>query len=518
MFRLLSLNFSNEILGHFPSGSLVFVPEAERKNKELPYSTVLIGQNGTGKSTLLYYISEIFQDLMIYKEHSKRKSKINFSYILEYQIDNIKYSVKQSTAYQLDLSGKGIPINWKYELKLFDLELQQEIKYDNENDKWINLKLPTNVIVLTHLPIDRFNKKENFANDFYIYLGLVDRTNAARPSRLLNNSIALLFDKMADLKSIDFLKDILKFMEVDQNYLKLSSDYRYKKHFFDGNLSVEKFINLFQDWATFSNRAMKPFSVEYFETNLKNNYTLIEEIVEYINYRVIADKISIGISSHIEIDVFQKTEMWKEWEFIRYLKKLDLLESFTLEFRKSKNNNVDNNQLSSGEFHYFSTMISLFSSIRENSLVLIDEPETSFHPNWQMKYINHLKNIFKEFHTAHFILSTHSHFIISDLEGESSEVIGLTGHVPNVKAESLNLNTYGWSAEEVLYKVFNIKTSRNYFLEYDLTRLVSLLNSNSNDSKEFERILSKLNIISFSQEDPINIIIEKAQKYFNKIK
>lgn len=59
MFRLISLIINDwTYLGHIPEGSLVFVPKEEIKKTELPYTTVLIGVNGTGKSTLLSYIAK----------------------------------------------------------------------------------------------------------------------------------------------------------------------------------------------------------------------------------------------------------------------------------------------------------------------------------------------------------------------------------------------------------------------------------------------------------------------------
>ena len=62
MFRLVSLNINDwNYLGHIPEGKLMFIPDIEIKLTELPYSTVLIGPNGTGKSTLLSYIANAGQ-------------------------------------------------------------------------------------------------------------------------------------------------------------------------------------------------------------------------------------------------------------------------------------------------------------------------------------------------------------------------------------------------------------------------------------------------------------------------
>lgn len=80
MFRLITLNINDwNYLGHIPEGKLVFIPSKELKLTELPYTTVLIGANGTGKSTLLSYIAKIFEDFKYVKDIGKRNPKaLNF--------------------------------------------------------------------------------------------------------------------------------------------------------------------------------------------------------------------------------------------------------------------------------------------------------------------------------------------------------------------------------------------------------------------------------------------------------
>jgi hypothetical protein len=82
--------------------------------------------------------------------------------------------------------------------------------------------------------------------------------------------------------------------------------------------------------------------------------------------------------------------------------------------------------LSSGEKSFFSDTVILSKEIKDflkykddkNSLILIlDEPETTFHPQWQKKYIDYLISLINKNFTgnAHIILTSHSPFILSDL-------------------------------------------------------------------------------------------------------
>ena len=159
-------------------------------------------------------------------------------------------------------------------------------------------------------------------------------------------------------------------------------------------------------------------------------------------------------------------------------------------------------------------MIRMFSSIKENSLLLIDEPEISLHPNWQMKYISFLKEVFKNYCSCQFIITTHSHFIVSDLEGKNSSVIALKRNQKSDKIEAElieGIDTFGWSAEEVLLKVFQVATSRNYFIAEKLGLILDFI-AGSNSTREtiknkfFELELDKFD--GLTDEDPMKTVYD----------
>ena len=64
-------------------------------------------------------------------------------------------------------------------------------------------------------------------------------------------------------------------------------------------------------------------------------------------------------------------------------------------------------ELSSGEQHFIIQLITLLMKAEPNSLILIDEPELSYHPAWQMDYLKNLKHI-AEIGQYQFVLATHS--------------------------------------------------------------------------------------------------------------
>jgi predicted ATPase len=511
MFRLLSLNINDwQYLGHIPAGKLNFVPNEEQCLTELPYTTVLIGPNGTGKSTLLSYLVKIFEDIKYFKENTKRNpTAISFPYSISYKIGSLEYRITHNNK-GLDIQSfeqEKRRVKWVYYLQINNTEVSN----------WDDVKLPEQIIAVSYLPMDRFRQKSNLPNDYYQYLGLRHRSNAASPQYFLNNTLPLLFNFIAENRSISFLKSILEFMSLDPSFLGVQLVYRYKKYFFSGVLTVELFKQFFLNPKLYTKRVNSSYAEEYYNKYIKEDEVLIARIVSYLNYRTKVESIVSGEKSLLEFNLFENVELIEELSLIRHLQKLDLLSSASLTFKKNQGSIIDSSDLSSGEFHFLTTMIAIQSTIKNNSLILIDEPDTSLHPNWQMKYIHNLKHLFKKWNNSHFILATHSHFIISDLENDSSEVIGLKGSIPNIKVTSFNFNTYGWSPDEILYKVFELRTIRNHFFEYDLLQLANQLSSKQKDIDIIRSITDKFDKYTFSKEDPLNKLIAIAKGYLKRV-
>lgn len=126
---------------------------------------------------------------------------------------------------------------------------------------------------------------------------------------------------------------------------------------------------------------------------------------------------------------------------------------------------IDCNQVSSGEFNMLSIIMSVvLSAGNQYLLVLLDEPEISQHPNWQISIVDKLDEALSDY-ACHFIIATHCHFLVSNLPQNRSKVFDIEydddEKIEIVPEES---NTYGWSAEQVLLDVFKVGTDRNKYL------------------------------------------------------
>ncbi|MBK8624809.1 MAG: AAA family ATPase [Saprospiraceae bacterium] len=323
------------------------------------------------------------------------------------------------------------------------------------------------------------------------------------------------------------LKALLTFLEFKESF-KVEYNTKINKLFFSMHLELKDFKMYFEEWWNegfmYTNRKEKNplWSVPYYNKHFKENPELTEDLIGFLNELPTKENVfqrkKNSSSRIITLDLFDPDLTERDLLMISHLENLDIINLQGMRVQKS-NSSLSTNEISSGEYHLLNSLIGIFASISQDSLILIDEPEISLHPNWQMRYITFLKKVFANYGSCHFVLSTHSHFLVSDLEGQSSSVTALNRDIETNKlsARLLEIDTYGWSAEDVLYNIFNVRSSLNYYLQADLTELLGMIANNIKDSKKIGEILNKLNALPKRENDPLQEIILEATEYLSSI-
>ncbi|WP_091951295.1 AAA family ATPase [Methylorubrum salsuginis] len=159
----------------------------------------------------------------------------------------------------------------------------------------------------------------------------------------------------------------------------------------------------------------------------------------------------------------------------------------------------DLRRASSGQLSIVASLLSLSSVIVNGSLVLIDEPELSLHPEWQIDYVNLLTRTFSRYKGCHFVIATHSPMVISELP-DNAQVIALDREdLPPVEKMT------GQSADYLLAEVFGAPMQGNLYIRERVVTAMRLIASGQARSVEFAAILSDLKKISVDMEkdDPI---------------
>jgi predicted ATP-binding protein involved in virulence len=120
---------------------------------------------------------------------------------------------------------------------------------------------------------------------------------------------------------------------------------------------------------------------------------------------------------------------------------------------------VDLLDASSGELSILVSFFGLAANIRDDSMILIDEPELSLHPEWQRRYLYLLDKAFSYYKNCHFILATHSPIIVLDFPKSISHLISL-----DKDAVSDINDLSGQSSDYILANAFGIISKKNYYV------------------------------------------------------
>ena len=228
-----------------------------------------------------------------------------------------------------------------------------------------------------------------------------------------------------------------------------------------------------------------------------------ENIYNFL-YKYFVDKeIRLLRDKGFSFEEVKKLEFLKTTEDVEvffYLNRIGFLEYDFFDDKKSFSS------LSSGEKSFFSDMVILSKEIEEflkykedkNSLFLIlDEPETTFHPQWQKTYINEIIYFINNFKgkKTHLILTSHSPFILSDIPKEN--VIFLekdkeTGNCKNVSDEMKDFKTFGANIHTLLSNGFFMKDGlMGEFAKNKINELKDFYDKNKDlkvDSPNFKEI------------------------------
>lgn len=118
-------------------------------------------------------------------------------------------------------------------------------------------------------------------------------------------------------------------------------------------------------------------------------------------------------------------------------------------------------ELSSGEWQLFYSLANLVLNVRDNSLILIDEPENSLHPRWQTEYLGLVRDLIKHAEGCHVIIATHSPLIAASLLPFDGNLVRMSRSDPKGGIQAaLDDTAYGWLPGDILRERFEMGSVR----------------------------------------------------------
>lgn len=180
-------------------------------------------------------------------------------------------------------------------------------------------------------------------------------------------------------------------------------------------------------------------------------------------------------------------------EFDRMDKKKELY------FKNETSDNIKIDELSGGEKELITKIFPLVISNIHDSVILIDEPESSLHPNWQNSIVKVYERIAKE-QNNQVILATHSPHIVSSVKKEQVKV--LYNENGNIRIIDDFSGSYGWKVDKVLLEIFKVNGLRTPAIENKMSELRELVHSDQYDSQKYKNLMQELeNILGYSDSD-----------------
>lgn len=370
------------------------------KKEDLPHRiNVIIGKNGSGKSQTLLALSEYLLNNEKYRSRVTKELHPNFlSHLLVFAYNPYEKFIISRYFEKYDIQYKYI--GYRRYKSLIDIEQKFLIEIP---DLCKLLKITGsglyNKLLRRMLEADKEDKK-NGNNERKIYLlnnyFITDSNKEELRQIFLDNWEVLINTITQDMMDKNILDETLykSFSEI------------YKK---DRN----NYVHL-----------IKLSDISYIEKIFKYIQKVFE--CDAIGLKFIEDK-NIEKYQHLGFDILNGYLLAKnEVDKNKYARNIDFEDFESKLYFFNKNELIPS--LSSGQETFVNLIINILALIKPNSLILIDEPENTLHPNIEIDFISILQDILSDEDFDSFaIISTHSPTIVREVPESFVRVIKFDG-------------------------------------------------------------------------------------------
>lgn len=466
------------------------------------YISVFIGDNGSGKSTVLEAIAQIFS-CTILSEKSKFDFKLEYSIksddiiakfsLSDFHHKNILIKITGGTGYlpkvaiDFDLLQTSPSTQFKLNLAQRDFN---NLMPDGIIIYYSGLSEIVQKIVEPHNELISISYRKNNTlteRDFFYF----------KPEHFGIFLTSLLSFKYGDIP--EFLKLKAKIGGVQSIQIRLKKpDWANDKieNFWGAKGEVRNFLDYLKENAT---------SIEGLQNPDKSNG--VENIVieawqdELLIITIISQNKLFEIRDHLidERNLF---------EILNIMLIDGLLKDIQFSLQQVDNNKPNFGILSEGEQQ--SIIIKGLTELlaEKNTLFLFDEPDTYLHPKWQRQFISEIEKTINIGGTTgnNYVIATHSPNIVSGIFKNDLFVLreGKQIEVP--------FKSYGNNIETILIDFFGLEGVRNKYVENLIKEVQQMVNQKLFDTDDFNDKFKELKgIIRPTAPEIVNINIEIAK-------
>lgn len=174
---------------------------------------------------------------------------------------------------------------------------------------------------------------------------------------------------------------------------------------------------------------------------------------------------------------------------------------------------------SSGELSLISSLVFLITTIGEDPLVIVDEPENSLHPTWQREYVDKLLAALS-YRDASIIIATHAPMLVSGAIAQNPKQISVfqvRGGEPDRLSIDGETQTVS-GIEEVLWRAFEVVTPASHFVSEEIVHVISRYDKGEIVKADVVGLIDEMDASSFDEKqksffkDVLNLVDEIEQR------
>lgn len=500
--------------------------------------TLLVGRNGCGKSTLLKKICL----LNLASVFSRQDGYLDVSSLSRYLSGGSDSSLNSAGSMTICAGDDVSTITVLPYLELIsEVPVFNRVSYSStaratvpvsgaevRHTKSVGdvsaLKANPKLIAVSSSPFDKFPLVDNFpgfdfAEKYYIYRGA---KSSGRNSQ--GNYLAAKFDQLGGSFINLFLINEKRKEEILPLFSYLGITSKLKLILKGGShFSFDDFLN--EDGrgpadAIRTNRFFKSLPMRHDDEIAEEVCDRIIKSVRSI-YEVMYKKGNINSRNNfiyelnLDISSDDVVELLPEFAV---LAEYDLIDLEDIEFTKKNNGSCFLlTEASSGELCILFNILSVAGAISDDSVILLDEPELSLHPEWQCDFLPLLERIFSNYKRCHFIVATHSPQIVSSVSASNSYVVNLEDN-PAAVIEGRLVSEQ--SSDYQLAYIFRSPGHRN---EYLITQIVEVLSKIRDGEQVSEAFFAEIeSLIKFHdlvpEDDPVKKLLSTLEKALRVIR
>lgn len=388
---------------------------------ENEWHTVLLGQNAAGKSNFLEALVIIFRDLDLEQQTS-------FNYTIEYKCNGNLIKVNGGP----DIENKyGLFLGKKTEQEIVYSTVVSKAEVKRNKEKYLPKYVFSYYSGVSNRLLEHFDIHQR---RFYEELIKSDDIPEQRPffyARLIHSYFVLMaFYSFPDPKVSKFMEDYLGILGLESMLFVFKKPIWDKKNknpldFWGAKGVVRNFLSELWD------ASMAPF---VYKDKVRLDFRRDQKQEHLYLYISNQDKLQKIAEKYVNNAGFFKS---LESTYIS-----DLIQEVRVKVKKRNVNGVITfKELSEGEQQLLTVLGLLKFTKEEESLILLDEPDTHLNPLWKWRYMNLLHEIVreskeKEKETSQILMTTHDPLVIGGLTKEEIRIF------QSVKCLDKNGNEY----------------------------------------------------------------------------